>query len=98
MLESLFPPLSFLSLSPRLSLDPLTACGPGSAASQSAPCLSPINKGHAPHRENMLAEATHPRWFSADSLRTREQEIEAMFLFFIYYIVTTLCLNRKSIC
>lgn len=57
MSEGLFPPLSFLSLYPP---PPPPTCltrhvGLVSAAPQSAPCLSPINKGHAPRREKICS-------------------------------------------
>lgn len=49
--------LSFLCLSPCRSLaHPLTACGPGTAASQLSLCLSPTNKEHAAHIERVYQE------------------------------------------
>lgn len=70
--------------SPLLPLGPLTACGPGSTASQSALCLSLVNKGHAAHRENMLAKATHP---SSKYLLIKIRKLETSHSFGLAFLV-----------
>lgn len=102
MSEGLFPPLSFLSLYPSATHPPTCLArhvGLVSAAPQSAPCLSPINKGHAPRRGKIcLAKPLCPDGLAQAALQNTGAENRGRVSFFFFLLRRNCVIFKRHYC